>query len=154
MKSFITIVAALVITASAFAAPNFSRLTIINVENKNLRVVIDGNKYDGIGNNLSLGNLNVGYHSIKIYQIRHGFFSDYKLIYSSSVFLKPDRQINMVINRGGDVAINEQFLRGDNRFPDNRGGNDRGQRDDRNDNRDNHGRNDRDDRRDYGYNKY
>ena len=120
MKSFITILAALVLTATAFAAPVFSRLTIINAENKNLRVVIDGNKYDGIGNNLSLGNLQVGYHNIKIYQIKRGFFSDYKLIYSSSVFMKPDRQISLIINRGGDVAINESFVRGDNRFPDNR----------------------------------
>ena len=149
MKSFITILAALVLTASAFAAPVFSRLTIINAENKDLRIVIDGNRYDHIGNNLSLGNLNAGYHNIKIYQIRRGFFSDSRLIYSSSVFLKSDRQINMIINHGGDVAINESFVRGDNRFPDNRGG----QRDDRND-RDNHGRNDRDDRRDYGYNKF
>ncbi len=142
MKSFITMLAAFVITASVYAAPNFSRLTIINVENKNLRVVIDGNKYDGFGSNLSLNNLGMGYHNVKIYQIQRGFFSSSKLIYSSSIFIKPDRQISLVINRGGNVAINESSSRGDNRYPDNR------------DRRDGRYDNDRDDHRNNGSGRY
>ena len=148
MKSFITILAAMVLTTSSFATPpGFARLTIVNVENKNLRIVIDGNRYDHIGNNLSLGNLNMGYHNIRIYQIRRGLFADDRLIYSSSIFLKPERQMSLIVNRSGDVAINEQSGRWDDRGRDQRDdrydGRGRDSRDDRSDNRDQHDRNDR-----------
>lgn len=152
MKSFITMFAALVLTATLFAAPPSSRLNIINAENRSIRVEIDGNRYNEVGNNLSLGNLNVGYHNVRIYQIRRGFFSSDRLLYSSSLFIKPDRQINLIINRGGDVAVNEQSARWDNnRNSDNRYPNDRDRRD--RDGRSDNGR-DRNDRRDYGYNRY
>ena len=142
----------MVITAASYAAPVFSRLTIVNAENKNLRVVIDGNRYDGIGSNLSLANLQVGYHNIKIYQKGRGFFSGDRLIYSSSIFMKPDRALSLIVGRGGEVAIREQSSRWDNdRYPDSRG---RDQRDDRygRDQRDRSGRDDR--RNDNGYSKY
>lgn len=144
MKSFITMFAALVITTSIFAAPpGSSRLTIINTENKHLRVVIDGNRYDAIGNNLSLANISMGNHNIRIYQIKRGLFSSDRLIYSSSLFLRPDRQLSLVVKRDGDVVLNEQGGRGDNRYPDR---NDRG-RDDR------YGRDNKDYGRDNGYSR-
>ena len=153
MKSFITMFAAFFFTTYLFATPpGSSRLTIINSENKQLRVIIDGNRYDGIGNNLSLANISIGYHNIRIYQIKRGFFGGDRLIYSSSLFLKPDRQLSLIIKRDGDVVINEQGGRWDNnRYPDR---NDRG-RDDR------YGRDDRDngysrgdDRRNNNYPKF
>lgn len=153
MKFFITTLAALVITATTFAAPPGSgRLTIVNTDNKHLRVIIDGNRYDGIGNDLSLANINMGYHNIRIYQIRRGFFGGDRLLYSSSIFLKPDRQLSLIVKRDGDVVINERGDRWDNRFPD-RGRDDRSGRDyGRNDRDGNGGRSD--DRRNNNYPKY
>ena len=160
MKSFITMFAALVLTTSLFATPpGSSRLSIINTENKHLRVIIDGNRYDGIGNNLSLANISMGYHNIRIYQIKRGFFGGDHLLYSSSIFIKPDRQFSLVVKRDGDVVVNEQGGRWDNnRYPDrnDRGRDDRYGRNDRDDNygRNNgNGRND-DDRRNNNYPKF
>ena len=151
MKSFITMFAALFFTAYSFATPpGSSRLSIINTENKNLRIIIDGNRYDGIGNNLSLANISMGYHNIRIYQIKRGFFSGDRLLYSSSIFLKPDRQLSLIVRHDGDVVINEQSGRWDNnRYPD-RNDRDRDDRYGRNDRDDNHGR-DNNSGKDNGY---
>lgn len=143
--------AALVITATTFATPpGSSRLTVVNTDNKNLRVIIDGNRYDGIGNNLSLANIGMGRHNIRIFQVKRGFFGGERLIYSSSIFLKPDTQLSLIVKRDGDVAVNEQSNRWDNRGRDDRYG-----RDDRNGNygRDkDYGRSD--DRRNNNYPKF
>ena len=159
MKSFITMFAAFFFTTYLFATPpGSSRLTIINTENKNLRIIIDGNRYDGIGNNLSLANISMGYHNIRIYQIRHGFFSNDRLLYSSSIFLKPDRQLSLIVKRDGDVVVNEQGGRWDNRYPDRNDRDDRYGRNDRNDRDNNYGKDNgygrNDDRRNNNYPKY
>ena len=137
MKSLFTFIASLFLSVALFANPFPTRLTITNFVNSDLRIVVDGNKYDGIGNTLSLNNLSTGYHNIKVYEVRRGFWSNNRLIYSSSVFFKPNYQVNVLISRRGDVSVAEQRMGG--RF-------------DR-DNGYGYGRNDdHDNRRDGGYN--
>lgn len=119
MKKIITFLAFVFLSVSVFADRFPSRLVVTNLENTTVRIVIDGRHYEGIGNTLALNDLSAGYHKVKVYQVRRGWFNSDRLIYSSKVFLKPNYQVNVLINRSGQLSINEQQMgrngRGDDR---------------------------------------
>ena len=139
MKSLIAFIGCTFLTIASYANNFQTRLTVTNFQNSNLRIVIDGNRYDNFGNTLSLNNLSTGYHSIKVYQVNKGFLKGNRLLYSTSVYFKPDHHVNVVINRRGDVTVADRQIggRGNNRNDrygknrrDNKRGNDRYDRDD------------------------
>lgn len=111
MKSITTLLATLLVSVALFANNNPSRLIVTNLENTTLRIIVDGKKYDGIGNTLSLNDLQAGYHNIKVYKVRRGWWNNNQLIYSSTVFLKPNYQVNILINRSGEISLAEQQSR-------------------------------------------
>jgi len=152
MKTVITFFAAILFTVASFANSMPARLKITSMSNTNLRIIVDGNKYDNMGNALSLNNLRAGYHDIKIYEIRKGWGNRDRLMYSSSVFFKPDVQMNIFINRSGDVAVAEQ--RSD-RYEAGRYGNNDNRNDNRRNDRDDYGKQaDQDNRRGYPSGRY
>lgn len=126
MKSIITLLATFFLSVVLFANNNPSRLIITNLENSTLRIVVDGRKYNGIGNTLSLNDLSAGQHNIKVYKVRRGWFNNDQLVYSSTIFFKPNYQVNILINRSGEVSLAEQQSRGYGR----RGDRDYGRKDD------------------------
>ncbi len=119
MKKIITFLAFAFLSVSLFANNFPSRLVITNLENTTLRIVIDGRHYDGIGGSLALNDLSVGRHQVKVYEVRRGWFRSDRLMYSSTVFLKPNYQVSVLINRSGQLSIAEQQMgrygRGDDR---------------------------------------
>jgi len=110
MKTIITFLAFVFLSVSLSAKDNQGRLLITNLENTTLRIVIDGRHYDGIGNTLALNDLSAGYHQVKVYQVRKGWFKSDRLIYTSRVFLKPNYQVNVLINRSGEISVAERHL--------------------------------------------
>jgi hypothetical protein len=119
MKSIITFLAFIFLSVCVFANYPKSRLVVTNLENTTLHIVIDGRHYNGVGISLALDDLSAGYHLIKVYQVRRVWFKSDRLLYASKVFLKPNYQVNVLINRSGQLSVVEQQMgkygRGDDR---------------------------------------
>jgi Domain of unknown function (DUF4476) len=142
MKKIFTLLVTSVFTLTLFAANRPSQLSVTLPGNSNIRVVIDNSRYENSDNSITIGDLSNGYHSIKVYEVKNQsrFFNNSKLVYSSSVLIKPAYQVNIMINRNGKAIINEQRLFDDRKYND-RDHDDRVERNndypykDRNDNR-------------------
>lgn len=115
MKQTFTLLIAVLISVSSFAYPFFSKLTISSSSNAQLRVMVDGNRYNANNNSISVNNLQQGYHSVKVYQRTRGgrpssLFNNgaYRLLYSANVYVKPQYHVDITINRFGKAFIDEQ----------------------------------------------
>lgn len=166
MKKISTLSFGFLFSLASFAAVAPSRLTVSAEGNTNIKVTVDGNRFDQqeMGNSVIFDNLQPGYHSVNVYQLadrRFGMFGrrrgdDYRLVYSSTVNIRPLFATSILVDRFGRAQLNEEPMRG--RY-DSRGWNG----DDRRDGRDNDHTWDRDrDRQndygrnggyDYGYNR-
>jgi len=128
MKKIFTLLVASVFTLTLFAANRPSQLSVSLPGNSNIRVIVDNSRYENSDNNITIGDLSNGYHSIKVYEVKNQsrFFNDSKLVYTSSVLIKPAYQVNIMINRNGKAVIDEQRLFDDRKYNDrdrdNRGG--------------------------------
>jgi Domain of unknown function (DUF4476) len=121
MKKISTLSFGILLSIASFAnfAPN--RLKVSAEGNANIKVTVDGNRFDQQVNDNSavFENLNPGYHAVKVYQVadkRAGWFGrnridDYRLIYSVSVNIKPLFETSIVVNRFGKASIDEQPIR-------------------------------------------
>lgn len=158
---------ALLLSTTVFAErPRSGRLTIATYDNAAIRVEIDGRRYSERDNTIRINNINPGHHSIQVYRSA-GRSNDVfgrsrdRLIYSTSLYVKPEHQVDIYIDRSGRADVRERDLnrKGRNnrnkdwdrdndrwddyeKWEDNRGNNDKW---DRNDDR-----YDRNDRNDYG----
>lgn len=160
MKSIITLLFAGMIGTQSFAAFAPGKLNVSFSGNRDIQVVVDNNRYADYDNSVLISNLSAGYHSVQIYEgkAKKGKWNPKRsdLLYSSSVYVRPAYQVNILINRYGQAQVTEQLIRYNNRDRDDRYGDDRwgnDKRDDRwgNDKRDDRwGRDDRYDRS-YGY---
>jgi len=110
MKKITTFLAFIFLSVSLFAGGLPSRLLVTNLENSTLRIVVDGRHFDGVRHTLALNDLSAGYHQVKVYQVRRGWFKSDRLMYSSTVFLKPNYQVNVLINHSGQLSIAEQRM--------------------------------------------
>jgi hypothetical protein len=115
------------------AAKPQSVLTIKSADNADIRVVLDGKRFEPNDNSLMLRGIDDGYHTIKVFkQKRSGFFSiagnRYELVYNTSINLKKRTHLFITIEKNGRVSMQESRIRKDG----NRGDNDWGNgRDDR-----------------------
>ncbi len=115
MKQTFTLLTAVLISLSSFAYPVFSKISISSTTNSSLRVMVDGNRYKANNNSVVISNLQQGYHNVKIYQLvrnsrpsAYGNNSNYRLLYSSNVYVKPQYHVDIIINRFGKAFIDEQ----------------------------------------------
>ena len=162
MKKISTLGFGILFSLASFAGIAPNRLTVLAEGNTNIKVTVDGSRFDqqSVNSSVVFDNLQPGFHSVKVYQLtekRFGFFGrkrgdDYRLVYTASVNIKPLFSTTIQLNRFGKAQIIEQPIRGNNRG----WGNDDRRRDDRSYNGDdrkndrdynNNGRND-----DYGRN--
>ncbi|MBK5273173.1 MAG: DUF4476 domain-containing protein [Bacteroidia bacterium] len=145
MKTIFTLLASLILSITVFATdakPNKSMLTINSADRGDIRVVIDGRRFEPNDNYMRIGSIDAGYHTLKIYRERNtGLFrifgKMYEVVYSSSLRIKPRTSVLISVDRFGRATVNEARTNG--RFnQDTRGfgGHDDrnfGNRDDRND---------------------
>jgi len=166
MNKLYSLMLILFISVTAFAAerPRSGRLTVTTFDNSDIRVEIDGRRYNNNDNYVRINNINSGYHNIQVWRRQSsGLFgnSRERLLYNSSLYVKPEFQIDILIDRYGRAQVQEYDLnrsRRDRRNDDWNRRNDNGRwedyddwnrRQDRNDNRRN---DDRYDRNNGGYN--
>src|SRR5215213_5999400 len=130
MNKLYSLMLILFISVAAFAAdrPKSGRLTITTFDNSDIRVEIDGRRYNNNDNSVRINNINSGYHNIQVYRRQSsGVFgnSREKLLYNSSLFVKPDFQTDVLIDRYGRAQVQEYDL--------NRNRKNNGRKNDRND---------------------
>lgn len=144
MKTIFTLIASVLFGMTVLAADvkPVTSLTIRSIDRGDIRVVIDGRRFEPNDNYMRLRNLQAGYHKIKVYRERTGGFISifgrrYEVVYNSSIMIRPRTSVEMTIDRFGHANV---FVsRVDDWGRDDRGF--RNGRDDR-DNRDLNGRND------------
>ena len=139
MKTTSTLLMAVFISVASFANPVQSKLSITVVGNKNIEIMVDNSRYQSQDNSIVINSLQAGSHTIKVYNLknkgRNIFRNNAKLLYSSTIYVRPGYHVDITIDRNGKAIFNERAIRANGR---NNDGND----DYRNDNRYN-------DRKDY-----
>jgi hypothetical protein len=134
MKKIFTLMTAVLIAASVFAADHRPQVTINS--SKNYKIVVDGRTYFGSDLGITLGNLYGGYHNIQVFEMGRGFYRRERMVASNS-FCLDRNDVLISIDFWGNLSIREMRSR---RF-----GNDRDDRDRRDDRGyDNNGRDQRD----------
>lgn len=137
MKTIFTLIASVLFGVTVFAADvkPVTSLTIRSIDRGDIRVVIDGRRFEPNDNYMRLRNLQSGYHKIKVYRERTGGFISifgrrYEVVYNSSLFIRPRTNVEMTIDRFGHANV---FM---SRSDDDWGRDDRGFRDGRDDRND------------------
>ena len=115
MNKMYTMIAALFLSIVTFAAerPKSGRLTIATYDNAEIRAEIDGRRYTERDNTVRINNIKAGYHSIKVYRrASSGVFGRTReqLVYSTNVHVKPEHQIDILIDRNGRARVQEYDL--------------------------------------------
>jgi len=116
MNKMYTMIAALLLTFATFAAerPRSGRLTIATNDNSEIRAEIDGRRYTEKDNTVRINNIQAGYHSIQVYRRQSsGIFrgnNREQLVYSTNLYVKPETQVDILIDRNGRARIQEYDL--------------------------------------------
>ena len=120
MKNFFTLLVATILTTSAFAY-NESKLTVTFAAKSNVQVVINGRSYQTNDNAIVLNNVQPGSHRIQIYKTNRNGNSNGRnrndrneLLYATTVQVKPNYHLDIMVNRFGKALIDERSLRSAN----------------------------------------
>jgi hypothetical protein len=127
MKTIFTLISSLLLSMTLLAnnGRNRSEVMIRSMDNADIRVVMDGRRFEPNDNALIIHNVKAGKHDIKVYrQARRGIFHDfinrYELVYSGRMQVKNRTQLFISIERNGFVNIAENRIPGNGRFDDRR----------------------------------
>jgi hypothetical protein len=125
MKTIFTLLFATSVASSALAYDE-GRLTVTFASKSGVQVVIDNRSYTGDDNTVILNNIRPGQHTIQIYKAtrnRSGRFANSRadLLYSSTIYVKPSYDVDVMINRFGKALVDEQAISSRSRWDD-RGG--------------------------------
>lgn len=123
MKTIFTLLLATIFT-SAFAYDE-SRLTITVSDNSNVQVMIDNRAYRLNDNSLVLTGIQSGRHTVQVYRNSQGNNSRgygtnrnknnrNEMLYSSTIYVKPNYDVDIMINRFGKALVDERDLRYNN----------------------------------------
>lgn len=119
MKTVFTLLLATLFTTSAFAFDE-GRLTITVSTPSNVQVVIDDRTYKLDDNSLVLNNVRAGQHTIRVYRGRANNRGNgnsrnrnnrNNILFSSTIYVKPNYDVDVMINRFGKVLVDERDLR-------------------------------------------
>lgn len=119
MKTIFTLLTSLILGVAVLAAdvkPK-SMLTIKSSDRGSIKVVIDGRRFEPIGNYMRIQGITAGYHNVKIYRERNtGFFTiigkRYEVVFSSSISIRPRSNVMISVDRFGRATVNESRMNG------------------------------------------
>lgn len=119
MKTIFTLLASLIMSIAVFAAgarPT-SMLTVRSLDNGDIRVVVDGRRFEPGFNALMIRDLESGYHQVKVYRQRNNgryniFGSRYEMVYATSLMVRPKTHVRISIDRFGRTTVDERKVRG------------------------------------------
>ena len=124
MKTIFTLLSSLVLSVAVLAAPagkvaawQKSSLTVKSFDAGEIRVVLDGRRFEPGFNSVMIQGLETGQHTIKVYRQRNnGFFNirggRYEMVYGTSLMIRPRTDVTISIDRFGRTTISEQKIRG------------------------------------------
>ncbi len=132
MKTIFTLLSSLIMSVAVFAAPADiaarpkSTLTIKSSDKGDIRVVLDGRRFESGSNSLMINGLESGYHTIKIFRQKfNGGFNilgkRYEMVYSTSLMVRAKTHVQLTIDRFGKTSIDERKIRGNDYSRDGRG---------------------------------
>ena len=119
MKTFFTLLTSLLMSIAVFAAAKpQSILTIKSKDNADVRVVLDGKRFEPNDNSVMLRGIDDGYHTIRVFRQKHsGFFSmsekRYELVYNTTINLKKRTHLFITIERNGRISMQENKIKRD-----------------------------------------
>jgi hypothetical protein len=118
MKTFFTLLSSLIMSVAVMAAAPKAKstLTIRSTDQGDIRVIIDGKRFEPNHNSMMINNIDAGYHNVKIYRQRNtGRFTiigkRYEVVYNASVMVKPRTNIQIAVDRFGRTTITEQKIK-------------------------------------------
>ena len=130
MKTIFTLLLSSLVSVTLLAADArpVSTLMIRSADGGDLRVVIDGRRFESKENTMRIRGIAAGNHSLKIYRQRNtGRFNisgnRYEMVYSQSIRIKPNTDVMIGIDRNGRTTVRER--RNNNNGWNNGGRNDR-----------------------------
>lgn len=119
MKTIFTLFASLFLSAAVFAtdARPKSMLTVKSSDYGDIRVVLDGRRFEPGDNSLMIRELQPGYHQVRVYRARNNgrfsiFGKRYEMVYNSSLMIKPATQVRILIDRFGRATVAERRING------------------------------------------
>lgn len=120
MNKLYSLMLILFISVTAFAAdrPRSGRLTISTYDNSDIRVEIDGRRYSSNDNYVRISNVTSGYHSVQVFRRQSGNLfggSRERLVYSNNIYVRPEFQTDVLIDRSGRAQVREYDLSRNNR---------------------------------------
>jgi hypothetical protein len=133
MKTFFTLLLASVSATSALAADE-GRLTVTVSAYSDVQIVIDNRTYrpDNNDNSIVLNNVRSGQHTIHVYRSRGNNSNNgnsrnnrnnrNNIFYSSTIYVRPNYDVDIMINRFGKALVDERDMRYSNDRWENNGG--------------------------------
>jgi len=106
MKKIFTLVAALFLTVALFAADRRPVIKLNN--NNNYKVVIDGRTYFGDDINIRPDYFLRGKHTVKVYEMKRGFFGRTERLVNATTFFMDRDDIFIRIDRNGGIIVREE----------------------------------------------
>jgi hypothetical protein len=113
MKRISTLFASLILSVAVFAAPKpKNSLTIRSVDNSEIRVIVDGRRFEPNDNAIRITGLETGTHRVKIYKGKNNgrfgtFGSRYEVVFNGPVAVKQRSNLNIVIDHLGRITLND-----------------------------------------------
>jgi hypothetical protein len=114
MKTIFTLFTSLMLSASVFATDARPKSMLIVKSNDfgDVKVVLDGKRFESITNAVTIQDLDPGYHTIKVYhQKSNGLFNifnkRYEVVYNTPLNIKAGTMINITVDRNGRTSMQE-----------------------------------------------
>jgi hypothetical protein len=132
MKTIFTLLLATIFTTSAFAIDE-GRLTVTVSTPSDVQILIDNRNYRPDDNSVVLNNIRAGQHTIQVYRSRTNNRNNGNnrnrnnrndVLYSSTIYVKPNYDVDIMINRFGKALVDERDIRYSNDGYGNYGNND------------------------------
>ncbi len=117
MKTIFTLFASLLLSISLLAAgprPK-SMLTVKSNDFGDVKVVLDGKRFESTTNSITIQDLNSGYHIIKVYhQKTSGYFSifgrRYEVVYNTAMNVRAGTLVQITVDRLGKTSVIESNI--------------------------------------------
>ena len=122
MKKIFTLFTSSILALALLAADRpKSMLTIKSADQSDIRVVIDGRRFEPYGSYLRVSDIQPGYHSIRVYREKNfGIFTifgqRYDMVFNNSVLIKPRSNVMISIDRFGRAQVLENRIGGRRNF--------------------------------------
>lgn len=125
MKTIFTLLSSLIMSIAVMAAPKDdarqqSMLTVQSADRGDIRVIVDGRRFEPNDNYLRIQSIESGYHDVKVYREKNSglltiFGKRYEVVFSKSIMIKPRTAITLNVDRFGSASVQEARMRGNSR---------------------------------------